>query len=471
MLKLGTIVQLSDEMDELYKTMYKNEWGIITLASNSNTDYYYVIKPFIFTSSTKNKRFLLDMEQFFWTEQDIAKTEEGIFSNYPIDMNINFLSKKDMAWAVEHSTIMDEKTKERYFKEIKKIRKCADCGKEIYSDFAHKTTKGTYVCSNCRNNYYYCEHCGILMPRNRYDEEPSYVIGAQGGLFCSIECQEAAQPFNFEEEIRYDAKVPPKFKGSTNKKDLYLGIEVEVDSDYDRDEDYEMIDDCIYNLSKITKDIYCKHDGSLSCGFEFVTHPCTLEYHKKVLEYDDLIRKCKDYGFYGDYDTAGLHVHVNKSFFGRGETLRLNALKLELIMEKFKFNIKRFARRDAEKIDRWARLRNYYPEYTCKNTNKAALKRLSEILWNDANRYTAINLTNSSTIEFRIFGGTTSKKLIFATLEFVDFLCRFVKDIDIKEIKDLEWFDITSAIEEKDVEYFNLIEVLVRMNLIERQVA
>ena len=54
----------------------------------------------------------------------------------------------------------------------------------------------------------------------------------------------------------------------------------------------------IFSKEKVdTEHIYCKHDGYLDSGFEIVTHPMTLDYHKDNLPWADMVDKLKRMGY------------------------------------------------------------------------------------------------------------------------------------------------------------------------------
>ena len=42
-----------------------------------------------------------------------------------------------------------------------------------------------------------------------------------------------------------------------------------------------------------TEQLYCKHDGSLSNGFELVTHPMSLEYHQEEMPWPEVLRTAR----------------------------------------------------------------------------------------------------------------------------------------------------------------------------------
>lgn len=335
---------------------------------------------------------------------------------------------------IDSSSLMTEDEKNNTLKNFENLEVCAHCGKPMLEEPSGRDALDRPICYDCRNEYYYCENCNVLILRGEH------FTGANGGIYCSDECVQEADPFDYTRELAYNAKPPLKFLGSSNENSLFMGVEVEVDGGEEKS-------DCIFNLSNITSDIYCKHDGSLNYGFEFVTHPATLTYHKNTLSYDKLIEECTKFGFKShDVETTGLHVHVSRKFFGTPEKAKECAFKLEILMERFWTNILTFARRSEIKAERWAKRRYFTESENYDNLNDSAILQsfLNEM---DYDRYTAINTTNANTIEFRIFKGTLKKDTIFATLEFIDLMCRYVKGATFENVKNITWEELFEPID------------------------
>lgn len=477
MLSVGTLVKIKNTRGTNWNysglmDRFKGKWAIISRAVGGS--YFLEPLPFSTDASIENWQWL--EEDFVLTEthcclcgellketKETTKEKEKLFA---ICRNCETIKKEEAIFALRlninklmnlalSSKILPVDLKTTILKAIENddLYTCADCGK-ILDSLNYQKSDGKYICEDCRGNYYMCEDCGKLFLRG---EE---VIGQSGRIYCSIECQEACDPFNFSEELPYNAKPPVHFLGSDNKEELYLGAEIEVDGDYENKED------CIYDIYLADKkEVYCKHDGSLSGGFEFVTHPATLEYHKKELKYDKLIDICKKWDFSGDsYDTTGLHVHASKAFFGKEEEAHLNALKLEFLFEKFWGKMLLFANRSIEGAERWAKRRQFYERYRNRDINEEMIKNLIEIM--KADRYTAINITNKTTIEFRLFKGTTRKQRIFAILEMVDYLCRYVKNVSLEKIKEITFEELFEGVIDNN-NYTNLKFQLEYLKLIE----
>ena len=201
---------------------------------------------------------------------------------------------------------------------------------------------------------------------------------------------------------------------------LTFGLELETDyvengqdtSRYDYTED----------LDTLGLPIYCKDDGSLNYGAEIVTHPCSLNYLKYDFRFRAVQKTARKHSFSGEVRTCGLHIHVGRR--GLGDTdldRRQTAAKLVLLADAVWDELVKFSRRDSYTIS-WAR-RPDIPAGTQALVTRA-LRAGGQGADHEA-RYTAVNLTNDNTVEFRVFQGTLDRDTILAAVELVDVMCRY----------------------------------------------
>ena len=73
-------------------------------------------------------------------------------------------------------------------------------------------------------------------------------------------------------------------------------------------------------------------------------------------------------------------------------------------------------------------------------------------------RYTAVNLMNDNTVEFRIFRGTLRYTTFMATLEFVDCLCQMAMKFNDEVFQKMSWSDFVSDIDTE--KYPELVDYL-----------
>lgn len=282
-----------------------------------------------------------------------------------------------------------------------------------------------WVCDSCCNgNYDCCESCGAWF---NYRES-----GCNGR--CDDCCEE---PARYVEDYSY--KPYPNFYQKQDVDeipDLYLGIELEVDEGYSR---HDASDD-IHDLD--ARRVYMKEDGSLSdSGFEIVSHPCTLAYHKEDMEWGKIMEICRDYDYCERASSCGLHIHASRAFFGESRAERdLHIAKVVMLISRFwTTHIIPFSRRRLDALFQWAG-----KGFDLKVTKDDSESDISLKLTAKSNegRYVAVNLRNANTIEFRFFKGTLDLDTLHAAMEFVDAICRFAKRINIEDVDTCSWTDI-----------------------------
>ena len=124
-----------------------------------------------------------------------------------------------------------------------------------------------------------------------------------------------------------------------------------------------------------------------------------------------------------DVGTCGLHCHLDRLFFGKKEDSSI--AKMLYLFEKFRPELMRFSRRTEEQISSWCRSRKQNYDGTAGWIKKALID--SKYSYNYQNRYYSINLTNSETIEIRLWRGTLKPETFEATLKFTARLAEFCK--------------------------------------------
>lgn len=319
------------------------------------------------------------------------------------------------------------------------IYTCAHCEKifdENYMSYV-EIHNGDVVCWDCYEYHYVrCEECGEVVP---YDD--AYENDDEGWL-CS-DCAGKRRNIN-----SYSYKPSPrckrKEKGDTIQfdypeecKELLLGAELEIDWGNDR---YG----CANDLTANCEDIYIKRDSSLSDdGMEIVTHPCTLEYHMDNLGWDSICQIARAYG-YKSHDTrsCGLHIHVGRAQLGNSREERDETVaKIIMLVDRHWEQLKHFSRRRRSQLDEWASPPNLNLEKRriCESFAMYIARKK-----NNNSRYMAINTTNRSTIEFRLFNGSLKPTTILAALQLVSNICMFAKNSSATKCMMSQWEEIVN---------------------------
>ena len=318
---------------------------------------------------------------------------------------------------------------------------CDHCGHLVLEEDC-MTDGYTTVCDSCASRYDYhrCERCGDI---HREDEMREY-----GGDWYCLDCVPDEDSSSSKYVKNYGYKPYPNFlseqKVPSERNALFMGVELEIDKG-------ERPCACAEKLAEIETyddEFYMKHDGSLEdVGIEIVSHPATLSYHLNRFQWKEVFSTAKKFGYKShDAGTCGLHVHVSRAYLAADENgvtsedrEELNTAKIILFVEKHWDEMVRFSRRDRYQLDRWAKC----PDSAI--TPEDEIGNIKDKLYNlTDDRYQAVNLCNSSTIEFRLFRGTLNLNTFKATLEFVQLLCDYCKEHNLKEVLDSSWDDLIS---------------------------
>ncbi len=116
----------------------------------------------------------------------------------------------------------------------------------------------------------------------------------------------------------------------------------------------------------------------------------------------------------------------------------LTIAKIILLVDRwYDSYIIRFARRDYVKIRRWADKPNagIRPE----DSDLAAVEKSKKTA---TDRYKAVNLCNSDTVEFRFFKGTLKRDTIIASIQWVDTIIQYCRSTPLKNLFSATWEDV-----------------------------
>jgi len=157
----------------------------------------------------------------------------------------------------------------------------------------------------------------------------------------------------------------------------------------------------------------------------------------------EIISAARDYGYTShDAGTCGLHIHASRSLFGADRTTQdLNIAKIILLIDFWwEQYIVPFSRRNYNQLNDWAKKPNAYILPT-DDTRQAVNKALNT---SEHDRYKAVNLKNTHTVEFRFFRGTLRRDTIMASIQFVDTLIKYVSSVQLADLWEKTWNDVFS---------------------------
>lgn len=283
------------------------------------------------------------------------------------------------------------------------------------------------------DNYSTCDNCGDVY---EYDD----IIFTEGGTYCN-ECYESHEAEHGKIRSYHDHKIEHirENKILSSENSITLGVELEVESS-GFTECGEM-SNILYDNSN---DFFVyESDSSLNNGFEIITRPYDLEYYKKegkqiFINALELLQNNKFRSH--DGGRCGLHVHIGRHGLGNSYQERINTIrKINIITEYFSPELTILSRRAAEKLNHWAKFGTYGID-----RENLTIEKLDEIHENNRGRYSALNLNNESTIEFRFFRGTLKKESFLSAIELIYNICSWCIDNEIKELEKLDFYEIST---------------------------
>lgn len=314
--------------------------------------------------------------------------------------------------------------------------RCADCGTLENNDDILWLDNDEPVCESCADNYPCCESCGVLCSDTYYANDGTTA-------FCSLECANNAGYVMCEScgdlirecdayeyggyyycESCYDDFRPQslienyhshnftRFIRATNDyKTAFCGagfeLEVERHGNTYCDDGARLVCGLLNKGETYTQNerVYFEHDGSLNDGFEIISQPHDRASLAK-LDIEGMCETLIKHGFRShDTSTCGLHVHISRSYF---ETETALANMCAFYNDNFEFFYKlsrrkgngtRWAKADGAPIKSGDIVGLYVEKMNCRD------------------RYRAVNLCNTNTVEFRLARGTLNAETMRAWID------------------------------------------------------
>ncbi len=309
-----------------------------------------------------------------------------------------------------------------------------ECCHEIFSASTRfiRDHAGVLRCPGCAEDYGECRRCGRHF---HYDDLTEDDCG-------DLVCWQCANGIDRRGIHNYYFKPAPKFHRHPDEDEhsLVFGIELEMDG-CDPEAAIKRI------TSKVGEDwLYFKHDGSLEEGAELVTHPISprvIFSDEGRAMWDHICGSARAEGMRShDARTCGLHVHVNRDFFGCGDAKRdIAEYKLLTLMDRFFEPMVIFSRRRPDQIGHWAQ---HLPLPKTADSWIASAKSASRL--SKGTRYYALNTTNAETIEFRIFRGTLKVETLMATFQLLTGLCAFTAEATPGRLQTINWYELVDEV-------------------------
>ena len=203
----------------------------------------------------------------------------------------------------------------------------------------------------------------------------------------------------------YHSTAKNKFVGVG---DYFLGVELEMEmNDYGKK---NLVYKELHRLLHTNKNFVLERDGSLNYGFELITQPHTYEKLLKTLKVVEEIPNVS-----AKSSRCGMHVHISKKAFKE----ELEQGTLILICMHLQNYFKKFSERKSYDFCR----------LYLRGATFSDIDSWNKVFSNRSERRMFVNLTNTNTVEFRIFQGSTDYKTIVANVQMVIILQKLVRNI------------------------------------------
>lgn len=272
-------------------------------------------------------------------------------------------------------------------------------------------------------------------------------------------CEDCYQITRNEGLIHSHNWNPPEFRLTRAKEEqgifragvdntLYYGIELEINTPLDRS-----VEGHAKEFKRFLKDtsmssyFYFKRDGSISNGYEIVTHPLTARARNECINWKEICGYLESTGAGSEASgECGLHIHASNRALAPRDIGKLkyffwaNRVEIGKLSRRNNYRYCEQERWSVRKL--WSDKANYLQNYP-----------------DSGNRYSAINVhTGKPTVEFRVLRGTLEYRRLLACFQFVDSLIHYVKASSIlAQDSSYSWQSYCSWL--RDINRYNHLEL------------
>jgi hypothetical protein len=233
----------------------------------------------------------------------------------------------------------------------------------------------------------------------------------------------------------HDYSYRPDLVFHTTNKDerLYFGMEIELECRNGRYDPAEYAGSILerHDLA------YLKSDGSLSDGFEIVTHPMTHDFFKnEAVEFWETIATLRDRYRVMTWgaNTTGIHIHISRTGFNGGAHMH-RFLNLVYSNEEL------YSAIAGRNSSRWAKFDDVIESLRAEDedgnriwtTYRGFRKKIND--GRNTDRYSAVNTQNRDTLELRIFKSTTKPERIKAYMDLAHASVEYTRTLTLQQVK------------------------------------
>lgn len=322
---------------------------------------------------------------------------------------------------------------------------CRECGEYMeifaYANGARENIPHGYerICESCVDTVRVCEDCGTPLPRRSHLIYRDEDAGVE--TLCGTCHNTRMNRFIIGNAINsYNYTPDLDFRGEPVVPHQYFGLEVEIDGG---GEDSGNARKILRILNAEQKDWYCMHDGSLSRGLEFACMPSSYE-HIEQFPWNAFFERANELG-YETTRSCGLHIHLDRRAFGGSNnksTIRdFNIMKFVYLFEKLWDDIVEFSGRVEGDLMRWANSYSNDSGIDIEDTEDS-MDNIYVFAKDSGSKYKSVNLLKSTTVEVRVFAGTSDRDTIMASVQLVKIMQEMACEYSLDKVTKALWDDV-----------------------------
>ena len=300
---------------------------------------------------------------------------------------------------------------------------CDNCGSRYDAERRHESGGGSSLCSDCFcETSWVCNHCDSVNDRD------DWACDGCGRNQDGEDDSEGLHEYSTDVLDKLDGFKAASARDRRDAKGLYFGVELEVCPKGNRSDAIEATQEALENFAIL------KEDGSLSDGgFEIVTVPATLEFHRERLWKGFFAKGGAAENLHAwDTTCCGLHVHFSREAVTNMQMGKMLVFFNNLENSAFLTDIA------GREVSRESQYCNQRPE---------AKSKVRYYNQSDCGHYEALSIsrhTDGKTGEVRIFRGNVTKHGVMRAIEFVAAVIEWSKEASVRKLTSwgfLSWFD------------------------------